>query len=438
MGLLKKPLLLFLLLFASITRLSTHCPAQEFTFDLDELEKKSYHLGGFAEIKPIIFKLDKDAALYRLRFYDRDGGQTRRQYDLTLQLDGSYETGIARLFARTNSHLSYGDGDWSQENTLYEGLLSLNPSPSLTLDLGKKTLKWGTGYAWNPVAFLDRPRDPDDPALALEGYFVAAADLTRSFNGPLLQTVSFTPALVPVYGDINQDFGETGHLNLAARFYFLFMDTDIDFMFLAGGSQPSRYGVAFSRNLATNFAIHAELAWINGFQKVTLDREGRLAESRDDALSYLLGLRYLSAQETTYVLEYYRNGTGYTAKEMRDYFAFIDQGYDAYLSTGNNDLLALAAGLTEDRYGATNPMQNYLYLRISQKEPFDILYVTPSLTWIVNLDDQSFSLAPEMVYSGVSNLELRLKGTVLTGGHYTEYGEKPSDLRLELRARYFF
>jgi hypothetical protein len=43
-----------------------------------------------------------------------------------------------------------------------------------------------------------------------------------------------------------------------------------------------------------------------------------------------------------------------------------------------------------------------------------------------------------MVYSGVSNLELRLKGTVLTGGHYTESGEKPNDLRLELRARYFF
>ncbi|MGM0665071.1 MAG: HAD family hydrolase, partial [Thermodesulfobacteriota bacterium] len=76
--------------------------------------------------------------------------------------------------------------------------------------------------------------------------------------------------------------------------------------------------------------------------------------------------------------------------------------------------------LSESGYGRPNAMKDYLYLRISQKEPLDILYFTPSLTWIFNIDDQSFSLSPEVVYTGITNLELRLKGAVLAGGHYTE------------------
>jgi hypothetical protein len=83
-------------------------------------------------------------------------------------------------------------------------------------------------------------------------------------------------------------------------------------------------------------------------------------------------------------------------------------------------------------------MKDYIYLRISQKEPFDILYFTPSITWIFNLDDRSFTLSPELLYTGITNLELRLKATALAGGHFTEYGEKQNDYRIELRLRYYF
>jgi hypothetical protein len=56
-------------------------------------------------------------------------------------------------------------------------------------------------------------------------------------------------------------------------------------------------------------------------------------------------------------------------------------------------------------------MQDHFYLRLSQKELFDILYFTPALTGIYNLGDHSFSLSPELVYTGITNLEMRLKGT---------------------------
>ncbi|MBE9504687.1 MAG: hypothetical protein IME96_10975 [Proteobacteria bacterium] len=83
-------------------------------------------------------------------------------------------------------------------------------------------------------------------------------------------------------------------------------------------------------------------------------------------------------------------------------------------------------------------MRDYLYLRISQKEPFDILYFTPSVTGIFNINDKSFSVAPELLYSGITNLELRFKAAFIAGKRETEYGEKQNDYKIELRARYHF
>jgi hypothetical protein len=83
-------------------------------------------------------------------------------------------------------------------------------------------------------------------------------------------------------------------------------------------------------------------------------------------------------------------------------------------------------------------MRNYINLRISQKEPFEILNFTPAVTLIANTDDRSYSLIPEAVYTGVNNLELRLRLALNGGGVSTEYGEKAVRARVELRVRYFF
>jgi hypothetical protein len=83
-------------------------------------------------------------------------------------------------------------------------------------------------------------------------------------------------------------------------------------------------------------------------------------------------------------------------------------------------------------------MRNYLYAQVTQKEPFDILYLSPAITTMVNLDDHSFQVTPELLYAGVKNLELRLRLYALGGGAGTEFGEKANSRRLELRVRYYF
>jgi len=414
--------------------------AEEYKFDISEIEKKPYHVGGFVEFRPILFGLDRDASLYKLRFYNSDEGKTIEAYSGKLQLEGSLEKGIARLFVRTNFDLLYSYLGWDHndsKNMIYEGYLSLKPSPSLSLKLGKQTQLWGKGYAFNPVAFVSRPKDPDDPELALEGYTMGSADYIRSFNGPL-KTFSFTPVVLPVYEHINDDFGKINKLNFAGKIYFLLYDTDIDLIGLTGGSKTNRLGIDFSRNITTNLEIHGEFAFINNQIKRVIDSQGKISESKFDAKSFLLGVRYLTTTDTTFIFEYYRNGTGFTSLEMRDYFSFTDKGYDLYLSTGNDSLLKKASSVTQGNYGRPNPAQDYLYLRVTQKEPFDILYFTPGITTIMNLDDRSFQISPELVYSGFTNWEFRLKGSALLGQKLAEYEEKQNDYRVELRIRYYF
>lgn len=409
-----------------------------YSFDLSEIEKKPNHFGGYAELKPVLYGLDEDAALYKMRFYKRDEGDTLPEYNASLQLEGGIEKGITKLFVRTNTAYQNSYLGATSTTTAYEAFLSVKPAPSLTIDVGKRALKWGKGYAWNPVAFVDRPKNPDDPDLNLEGFVVVSADYIRSFEGPL-KTLSVTPVIIPVSEHVNDDFGETTHLNAAGKVYLLLYDTDIDFLFLSGASRSRRYGMDFSRNITTNLEVHGEYARINDFTRSFIDVDGTTHQTVSDATNWLLGLRYLTEKDTTYILEYYRNGTGFTEREMEDYFTFVHSAYDSYLSPGNDTtLLQKAAAVTEKSYGRPNAGREYVYLRVSQKEPFDLLYWTPALTFIVNVEDRSYSLSPEILYTGITNLDVRLNTVVLAGARLTEFGEKQNDYRAELRARYYF
>jgi hypothetical protein len=409
----------------------------QYKFDLSETEKKPYHFGGYVEFRPIVFWPDTNATQYKLNYYKRDPGGNTEEYNAKLQFEGSYEKEAARLYFKTNTDYKNSYFGESEHSSFYEGYLSLKPSTSLKVDTGKRTFKWGKGYAWNPVAFIDRPKDPNDPELALEGYIAVSADYIKSFEGPL-KTISFTPVLFPVYDHINDSFGQSNKLNFAGKLYFLFYDTDIDLIAFTGGSKTTRYGLDFSRNVTTNLEVHGEFAYIRDYQKNFIDSNGNSYLSEYDARSYLLGIRYLTAIYTTYIFEYYHNATGFTEGEMKNYNSFIDKGYQSYLSTGNDTLLQKAATLTTNNYGMPNPMSNYLYLRISQQEPFDILYFTPAITGIWNVDDKSMTISPEVLYTRFTNWEMRLKAMVLIGAKYSEFGEKQNDYRLEFRVGHYF
>ncbi|MFC2165886.1 hypothetical protein ACFLT2_12940 [Acidobacteriota bacterium] len=410
---------------------------EEHTFDLSEIEKKAFQFGGYLEFRPVLFGLDRNSWLYKLKFYDLEEGEAIAEYNFNALLDASYEIGIVRAKIRTNTDITKTFSGWSHNTALFETFLSIKPSLFFHLDIGKKRMKWGKGYAWNPVAFIDRPKNPNDPELALEGYVVLSMDYIKSFPGKL-KTLTFTPVLIPVTEHINSTFGTSNQLNFGGKIYFLFYDTDIDLMFLSGGSAPTRYGLDLSRNLTSNFEIHGEFAYIPDYSKKIIEEDGTVSEVKYASTNYLMGIRFLTKSNTTFFLEYLKNGAGYISTEMKNFYSLIEQAYQSYLLTGDDSQLNFLAGAASQAYRTFAPMQDYLYLRISQKEPWNILYFIPSFTGIFNLTDKSFSLTPELLYSPITNLELRAKITVLLGKDGSEFGEKQNDFRLEFRGRYYF
>jgi hypothetical protein len=83
-------------------------------------------------------------------------------------------------------------------------------------------------------------------------------------------------------------------------------------------------------------------------------------------------------------------------------------------------------------------MRNYLYGRVNQPDAWGVLYLTLGASTIVNADDGSAALLPEAQYKPTDDLELRVLGNIQRGGSRTEFGEKPADVRLEFRVRYYF
>jgi hypothetical protein len=424
---------LFLVSFLLVNR----APGQEkgFEFDVDAFARKAFSLDGYLEFRPSLSFLNRDSAFCTLAFYDQERPKTLAEGYLALLADLSYRKGIFEAVLEPYLEVTGSLSKSAAEGRLFQGYLSLKPSPSLTMFAGKRTLRWGKGYAWSPTALVERPKNPNEPDLAREGYWMVTADWTKSFGGEL-KTLSFTPVIVPVSRSVNPSFSRKDGLNFAGKIYLLLFDTDVDLVMLAGRSQSARFGLDFSRNLRSNWEIHGEIAAIRDAERKTVDNDGHIRVETVSATTGLLGFRYLSASETTTILEYHHNGTGFRSPDMEAFYSFVDLAYQTFLNSGNETLLREASGLAS--FGGFTPMTDYLFLRIMQRDPFGILYLNPAATVIFNLADGSASWAPEVTYTGLTNLELRLKASILTGGDGDEFGEKRNRVRLELRMRYFF
>ncbi len=407
-------------------------------FEIPEVEKKPYSFNAEFKISETIKGFDEDSLLFQQRYPNGNDDDTFYQTDLNLKVEGSYQVSMVKLYARLNGDLYYNDDeDWENDRRTEEAYISLLPGPSITLDAGKKVLKWGKGYAWNPTAFFSRPKDIEDPDATLEGYYVVTGDLIKSMDG-VLKTIAFTPVILPVSRHTNDEWGTERETIWGGKIYFFAFDTDLDIMFLSGEEVEDRFGIDFSKNISVNFEIHGEAAIVLDYVKYITDQQGNLTEKQYDAINYLLGIRYLTSHDTTYIFEYYRNGQGYTRDEIQDYFALIEAGYQDYISSGSMADLGTSRQYGSQFYNKQTVMKDYLYLKVSQKEPFDILYFTPSVACIYNINDKSGSITPQITYTPITNLEFELKATFLLGKDYTEFGEKLNDYKVYAAVKYYF
>ena len=406
-------------------------------FKIEEKEKKPYSINADIEAKETIKFFNQNSLLFIQKYLDKKSEDMDWQTDLDLTVEGRYQQDSIKIYGRFNGLFYYNDDENLEfERGIEEAYISFLPCFSLSVVAGKKVHKWGKGYAFSPSAFFSRPKDLDDPDASLEGYYSVSADYIKSMEGPL-QTIAITPVFMPVSRDLNYEIGPKDELIWGGKFYFFAFDTDLDFMFLISDNMNNRFGIDFSKNLTPSFEIHGDLALVKDYHQYIIDEYGNTYEQEYTAFNFLLGLRYLSNQDTTYILEYYRNGQGYSGREYDNYLTFIEKGYDQYLATSSKTSI-LKSKTYAAYYNQQAAMKDYLYLKISQKDPFDILYFVPAITFVYNINDQSASIIPQVTYSPLTNCSLDLKTGFLLGKSKTEYGEKINKAKIDLSITYYF
>ena len=393
-------------------------------------EPKPFEFGGYVEAKFTRYQLNRDGAFYHVAFAGQPQRGTLDRTSAMLMLTGTARAGEWLLRFGTHSEVENDQMAHESESRFDELFSSWKPRPDFTLDAGKIVLKWGKGYSWNPVAFVERPKDPSDPRLPREGYTMVATTVTQNLPGAL-GTVAFIPLLLPVTESVNSDFGRHGHLNVAGRLQLLYRDTDIDFYFLNKGSRSRRFGADFSHDLTDDLEIYGEWARISAQDFRLTTPAGADYTRREAASSYLAGMRYRTQRRASVIVELQHNGTGFSTDEFRDFIALVDNAVQAGAGSA---LTERAQRLADGGFGRLKPLRNYLYVRASQSAlPF-----TPSIRATVNLQDGSYSIAPELLYNIRGQWGLRARFTLLSGGPATEYGEKYYSRRVELRLHYHF
>lgn len=218
--------------------------AEDFKFDPSEYEKPAFQIGGYIEGKAEYFRYDTDSAFYRLNATEQPLGNDNDRETGTAQVRASYEKGpVTASFTLSGNIQRDADQGNTDDLKLLEGGAALRPATGLSIAAGKRVLKWGKGYGWNPVGFVERPKDPTDPDLSREGFWMVTTDFVRTFDGPL-RTIGATLVMLPVASDLNEDFGKEARMNVGGKLYALYADTDIDLTFLADGMRNGGNGVA--------------------------------------------------------------------------------------------------------------------------------------------------------------------------------------------------
>lgn len=299
--------------------------------------------------------------------------------DAVTFLDEAPESHAWKLHLKLRGDAAEG----GQKGEIGEAFLQLNPRPWLDITIGRIIEKWGTGYAWNPTAFVSpkkNPADPSDRLSANRGIGMIRTDLfVRGTN-------------VSLYA--------LDHGAIAARVYRLVGGTDVSLHFLRDGS-GTRQGISAARVFGDALELHGEVA-------------------RRHALA---GGQYTFKSNINVVVELYRGGDGLDASAFRAFRTAADSAHDE---------AAIRAANTA--YAPLHMARNYAFFRLDW--PHDKLDV--ELITITNLRDGSLLARATLTRRLLANVSLYLIDTEFAGARASELSYMQVRRVTTAGARYYF
>jgi hypothetical protein len=313
--------------------------------------------------------------------------------------------------------------------------LALDVSLGDALDLvaGKKILKWGTGYAFNPTGVVEPQRSPSDPSDRLnqnDGRNLVS--LTAFFGKTSLTAVYLNDARYE-----NSSF-QWGHNEIALRAYTFLEGLDLSLVAHYREGDRLEVGANTSYVIGEDLELHGEILGKKGSSMLYHSILGSddpaqifaafpyaplYADSKQVFVKSLIGGQYTLGSGVNIALEYYHNDEGLSLQEWKRWMNFVkfQDGVQRGVVPVSPDLVApsrmnlLWSLLTLSTRGT---MKDYLFARGAYADD----------AWgcevicFMNAGDQSVVVIPTLTWKTSRLLSIYARYTAYAGRDGSEFG----------------
>ncbi len=321
----------------------------------------------------------------------------------------------------------------SYDFAVHELAIDVSLGDAFDLVAGKKILKWGTGYAFNPTGVVEPQRSPSDPTDRLnqnDGRNLVS--LTAFIGKASVTAVYLNDAR---YANSSFRWGEN---ELALRAYAFLAGLDLSLVAHYREGDRLELGANTSYVIGDDLELHGEILGTRGSSLlyhpiITSDDPAQIfssypylplyADSRQIFLKTLVGGQYTLDGGVNIALEYYHNAEGLSRQEWQRWMNFVkfqDAVQKGEIRVPASLLIPsrmnlLWSLLTLSPRGA---MRDYLFVRGAYADDDWGCEVIG----FINADDGSIVAIPTLTWKLSRSLSLYVRYTVYAGRDGSEFG----------------
>jgi hypothetical protein len=313
-----------------------------------------------------------------------------------------------------------------------EAYLQYGFGEAVTVRAGRQRIAWGSGFAWNPTNRLEPPRNPLNTGLEQPGADAVRVDVIPAAWAGLILVAARSRT-----GVSDLPFASEGveRRTAAARARFLWRETDIAAVVSGGRNQRTLFGLDVARTVFGQVTAHVEASTYRGAEMPP-------ARARQRFTRVAAGLLYPRGEHTSWTLEYFFNGEGYS-DDARD--AWLGQLEGAARRMGDpllppdiraSFVAAYAAAATVPYSGGLGLRRHYVqgsWTRSAIGGKW-----TTALRAVLGASDGGLALTPGIVYAPRGNLTVHLDAIVPVGPSDSEYRLAPVRAAVQTRVRALF
>ncbi len=319
------------------------------------------------------------------------------------------------------------------ESSIRELSYDLSLSDNFDVTVGRKILKWGPGYAFNPTGVVEPQRSPSDPSDRLDQNVGRTLISLNAFFGKSSLTFVYLNDAQFHSGDFRW-----GEHDYAVRAYTFLNGLDLAGILHYRQGDRLEAGTNWSYVIGQNLELHGEFLGKEGsstaYHEILFSDNAEQIFSSDPYITpfdhsseifykLLVGGQYTFENGLNIAVEYYRNEEGLSKSEWNQWMKFvkfqddIQQGLipepPQMIGPSRYNLLWALETLSP-----RGTMRDYLFGR----EYYAIDNWSIEFIQLMNADDASVVLVPTVSYRVSEFLSLYVRFTSFLGQNDSEYG----------------